>query len=208
MKLYDGSALTDHSTPVVTGLISGHRIPITFTGKQEKVGSSANTIKTDFKITCGDRDVTKNYDISYIFGTLTVLDASAMTYVKGSNKDITLHLDVDYSDFRDLLLDNVLVEADKYSCTEGSTVIKLKASWLESLSVGTYSLKIRYKTANDMKLDLTVKKAGEQDPTKPKTGDTSQLGLFAALSAGSLIVLAVLIVLLRRKNKPGDKRKA
>ena len=99
------------------------------------IGSSENSIKKDFKITWNDKDVTKNYDIQYKFGTLTVLNASDTTYIKGSKTDLTLHLDVDYSDFRDLLMDGEVIGSDNYSSGAGSTVVTLKGSYLETLKV-------------------------------------------------------------------------
>ena len=202
IKVYDGTALTDHTAPTVSGLLSGHRLPVTFTGKQEKAGSSANTIKTDFKITYNDKDVTKNYDISYNFGTLTVLKAADTTYVKGSKKDITLHLDVEYSDFRDLLMDGEVLDASNYTSSSGSTVITLKGDYLESLKSGEHSLTVRFKDANDMKIPITVKRASDKDSTKPRTGDESQLGLYIGLAAASLVLLvAILIVLKKLKHK-------
>ena len=209
VKVYDGTPLTDHTAPTVTGLLSGHRLPITFTGKQEKAGSSANTIKTDFKITCDDKDVTKNYDISYSFGTLTVLKADDTTYVKGSKKDIALHLDVEYSDFRDILMDGSAVDSANYTSSSGSTVITLKGSYLESLKTGEHSLTVRFKDANDMKIGITVKNAGDKDKTKPRTGDESHIGLFIGLAFASLLLIVVVLILLKngRKKKPAKRNK-
>ena len=209
VKIYDGTALTDHTAPTVNGLISGHRLPITFTGKQEKAGSSANTIKTDFKITCDDRDVTKNYDISFSFGTLTVLKASDTTYTKGSKTDISLHLDVEYSDFRDILMDGAAVDSANYTSSSGSTVVTLKGSYLETLKTGDHSLTVRFKNANDVKLTVTVKNAGDKDKTKPRTGDDSNIGLFIGLGLGSLLLIVVILILLKNNGwkKPGRHKK-
>ena len=193
----------------MNGLISGHRLPITFTGKQEKAGSSANTIKTDFKITCDDRDVTKNYDISFSFGTLTVLKASDTAYTKGSKTDISLHLDVEYSDFRDILMDGAVIDSSNYTSTSGSTVVTLKGSYLETLKAGEHSLTIRFKNANDVKLTVTVKNADEKDKTKPRTGDDSHIGLFIGLGLASLLLIVVILILLKNKGwkKPGRHKK-
>lgn len=209
VKVYDGTALTDHTAPTVTGLLPGHRLPITFTGKQEKAGSSANTIKTDFKITSDDKDVTKNYDISFSFGTLTVLKISDTTYEKGSKKDISLHLDVEYSDFRDILMDGEAVDSSNYTSSSGSTVVTLKGSYLESLKAGEHSLTVRFKDANDMKIGITVKNAGEKDKTKPRTGDDSHIGLFIGLALASLLLIVVVLILLKngRKKKPAKRKK-
>ena len=207
VKLYDGTPLTDHTAPTVTGLLSGHRLPITFTGKQEKVGSSANSIKTDFKITANDKDVTKNYDISYSFGTLTVLRASDTTYIKGTKQDMTLRLDVDYSDFRDLLMDGAVLGSENYTSSSGSTVVTLKGSYLETLKTGQHSLTVRFKDANDIKLTVNVKLSSDKDDGIVRTGDDSRIGLFIGLGAASLLLIVVVLILLKKLPKDGGTQK-
>ena len=206
IKVYDGSPLTDHTAPQVTGLLRGHRLPITFTGKQEKVGSSDNSIKTDVKITYEDADVTKNYDIRFEFGTLTVLKANALDFIKGSGKDLSLHLDVDYGDFRDVLVDGAILRSDAYTSASGSTVITLKSSYLETLSLGDHSVTVRFKDANDMKLNFSVRRAGDERKT-PATGDDAKLGLYLALGGGSLGVIGALAYFLYRSKKQERKKK-
>ena len=206
IKVYDGSPLTDHTAPQVTGLLRGHRLPITFTGKQEKVGSSDNSIKTDVKITYEDADVTKNYDIRFEFGTLTVLKANALDFIKGSGKDLSLHLDVDYGDFRDVLVDGAILRSDAYTSASGSTVITLKSSYLETLSLGDHSVTVRFKDANDMKLNFSVRRAGDERKT-PATGDDAKLGLYLALGGGSLGIIGALAYFLYRSKKQEKQAK-
>lgn len=76
-KVYDGKALTNKTTPTVTGRLDGHQISLKITGSQTKVGSSDNTI-SDLKITdtATKTDVTKNYEVTYKYGKLTVTDAN------------------------------------------------------------------------------------------------------------------------------------
>ena len=80
-KTYDGSALTV-STVTSSGLVSGHTLSATTEGSQINVGSSANTIAT-YSIKAGNTDVTKNYAITPVDGTLTVT-AKTVTVTKGT----------------------------------------------------------------------------------------------------------------------------
>ena len=70
-KAYNGTPLTN-DTFTRTSLAAGDTIAsVTVTGSQTNVGSSDN-VASDAKLVRGDRDVTANYAIKYLPGTLTV----------------------------------------------------------------------------------------------------------------------------------------
>ena len=72
-KLYDGTPLTHKVMTWTSGTpASGQSVSPAFTGSQTKVGESPNTFSVKI-YSNSNEDVTKNYDISYVFGTLTVL---------------------------------------------------------------------------------------------------------------------------------------
>ena len=71
-KVYDGTALTKNSYTTSTDPAAGDTLAsVTVTGSQTDVGSSDN-VASDAKLVRGDRDVTANYAIKYLPGTLTV----------------------------------------------------------------------------------------------------------------------------------------
>ena len=71
-KRYDGTDLTANSAKVTAGsVVEGQTWNVTVTGSQRSVGSSKNIAK-DAVIKSGDRDVTANYNITYLAGELTV----------------------------------------------------------------------------------------------------------------------------------------
>lgn len=70
-KAYNGTPLTN-DTFTRTSLAAGDTLAsVTVTGSQTDVGSSDN-VASDAKLVRGDRDVTANYAIEYLPGTLTV----------------------------------------------------------------------------------------------------------------------------------------
>lgn len=70
-KAYNGTPLTN-DTFTRTSLAAGDTLAsVTVTGSQTNVGSSDN-VASDAKLVRGDRDVTANYTIKYLPGTLTV----------------------------------------------------------------------------------------------------------------------------------------
>ena len=80
-KDYDGKELTKNSFAVTSGsLVSGHTISATVTGSQTQAGSSPNKIDpASVKIMDGDKDVTAQYGVRLVDGTLTVRGPASTT---------------------------------------------------------------------------------------------------------------------------------
>ena len=70
-KVYDGTALTKNSYTSTDPAAGDTLASVTVTGSQTDAGSSENTA-SNAKLMRGDRDVTANYAIEYLPGTLTV----------------------------------------------------------------------------------------------------------------------------------------
>ena len=77
-KTYDGTALTNSNYEITVGkLAAGDSIEsVTVTGSQTLVGSSDNVPSAAKIKNAKGEDVTQNYDINYVNGTLTVTDGS------------------------------------------------------------------------------------------------------------------------------------
>lgn len=85
-KLYDGTPLTKKEYTITAGTIPAAEIgdvidTAHFTGSQTEVGSSSNT----FSVLIRDKNGYNNYDITYIFGTLTVHENPNMPQGGGEN---------------------------------------------------------------------------------------------------------------------------
>ena len=212
-KVYDGTALTERSTPNITGRVEGHQVTLRITGSQTKVGSSDNTV-SDVKITDKESgaDVTKNYAISYQYGKLTVSEASsgngdsgsgsAYSWVSGSAGTLYIKLDHDYDGFEGLQVDGKDLDRSSYTSASGSTEIWLKASYLNTLSSGTHTLKAKYAGGESAQTSFSV--SGRQTT---RTGDGSRLGLWIAIMAAALVAaFAVAWYLFLGKDRRWKKR--
>lgn len=163
-KIYDGSALTERSTPKVTGRVDGQQITLRITGSQTKVGSSENTV-SDVKITDKENgaDVTRNYDISYQFGLLTVSEASEnnenCSWVSGSSGTLFIKLDHAYDGFVGLTVDGREIDRSCYTSASGSTDVWLKADYLNTLPPGNHTLSALYSGGESVKAAFTVSPA-------------------------------------------------
>ena len=76
-KVYDGKALTANTCEVKGSLAKGHKISATVTGSQTQIGSSKNKASNVKIFDANGNDVTSNYEITYVEGTLTVKAANA-----------------------------------------------------------------------------------------------------------------------------------
>ena len=71
-KVYDGNPLMNDSATISSGtIVDGQTWTVKVTGSQTAVGTSKN-VASGAEIKDGERDVTANYNISYISGDLTV----------------------------------------------------------------------------------------------------------------------------------------
>ncbi len=107
-KVYDGTALTNESYTLTSGeLVAGHYLDVTYVGEIIKAGEASNQVSALVK-DVEDNDVTCNYELTYIEGTLTV-----------TQKPITL-LSETYNKVYDGTALTGMV--DGYSITEGELV--------------------------------------------------------------------------------------
>lgn len=187
----------------------------------------------DITVNCGDNP---NYDITTVNGTYRVEEAPVYDFVIGKNAQWTLggdkplaftlqrsYNDEDtFSNFRGIEVDGVTVEGIHYDATQGSVNIRLKAAFLNTLSVGEHTLKVLF---NDGETATTVtvlavdeertvvpqdnvlpantqapKAATQKNSTSPVTGDTGNVWALALLiSAG--VATASVILSVKKKHQ-------
>lgn len=86
-----------------------------------------------------------------------------------------------------------------YATTEGSTVLTLKADYLNSLKVGTYDLKFVYSNGYADTNFKIAEKAKPAEPEKPATGDASSTSLW--ITAMILAAAAAAAFALKRRGE-------
>lgn len=99
-------------------------------------------------------------------------------------------------------VDQVALPEGSNTTAEGSLILTLKASYLNTLAVGDHKVTISFK---DGSVETTLKiKSAEPTPTPkpmPKTGDSAPLALWLGLILVGLIGLATFIALRRGMQK-------
>lgn len=141
----------------------------------------------------------------------------SVTWQKGSGKNLDLtfkrseddHLT--YGLFGSLEIGGQAVGSANYDKAEGSLKLSIKPEYLETLSVGDYTVKVNFQDGSAT-VKLTVLAASAQPtpsptpkpsekPTSPKTGDESNLALWSSLMFLSLAGLLAVAVNAKRRRK-------
>ena len=123
-----------------------------------------------------------------------------------------------FSKFTGVKVDDTLIDAKNYTAVSGSTVITLKADYLNTLSVGTHKLTVVY-TDGEGSTDFAIKQSSsgqiilidpsqpaepaEPPQSNPNTGDNSMMWLCIALLVVSGTCMAASLIH-NRKNSMSD----
>ena len=111
------------------------------------------------------------------------------SWQKGTKDGLTFTSNAAYKHFQKVQVDGKDLDASNYTVKEGSTIVNLKTSYLETLSVGKHTLAIVSETGTAT-TEFTVKAAAVTDDTQsPQTGDDSNIALWIAvlLAAGTAL---------------------
>lgn len=146
-------------------------------------------------------------------GTYTATAGDGSTWTKNSGKELSFTFnrtespETTYKRFSGIKVDGKDVDYDNYTATEGSVNIALKASYLETLSVGDHTLTAVFEDGSaDAKFTVkAVAAASSAKSTAAKTGDTAPVALLASCAALSAALLAVLVAARTRRSLHASK---
>ena len=127
-----------------------------------------------------------NKPVSY-----TIITGADSTWTKGSTDVLLVRSNAPFAKFVSVKVDGAVVAASNYIAEEGSTIIKLKPAYLETLKLGKHSIEI---LSADGSASTYFTINAKSDPTSPKTGDNSNMFLWITLlfiSSGALVGTAV-----------------
>ena len=148
--------------------------------------------------------------------TYQIIDGANSSWTHDSDGNITIRGNGDFSKFTGVKVDGNLIDKSNYTAKEGSTIITLKASYLNTLSAGTNTVEILW-TDGSASTTFTIKAntsdnsnnnqndnnnsdssddkpssgTDKKDVTAPKTGDNTPsvwLFILSILSGTGLII--------------------
>ena len=139
-----------------------------------------------------------------------IIAGANSVWEKGSKKGLVITSDAAFADFVKVVVNGQDLDETNYEKTEGSTVITLKPTYLNTLSAGKYVIGIVSKNGT-AETTFTIKAGEETDKTTGtsqanttavKTGDSSHMNLWVILMAatGLVIVCGAGLRIYRRKQ--------
>ena len=127
----------------------------------------------------------------------SIIDGRNAKWNKGGENNLTFKSDAVFSDFVEVLVDGKTITAENYEKREGSIIIELKASYLETLAEGEHTLIIRSASG-----DATTKFTVEAEIVSPPTGSTN-VWVWIVVGVVALGACAAVVVFIIRKRKKG-----
>lgn len=125
-----------------------------------------------------------------------IIKGANSTWQKGTKNVLSFTSNAAFDDFLKVQIDGKDLDAVNYEVKEGSTIVTLKATYLETLSVGKHTLAVISDTGTAT-TEFTVKAVSGNDNNKqpPQTGDEVQILIwFAFMLTGSALAGTVLYI--------------
>ena len=191
---------------------TGYKLVKVLVNDVEKV-LDGNTLKL--------KNITSNMKIKVVVEKIEykVIEGAEQTYTIKEDTEARFRIDADYSLFNNkVYVDNVLVDSSNYTSKSGSTIIKLKKEFVDTLSVGEHTLKVVFNDGGEAETTFTIAKKAENNnnnenntPSKPedkeemkdngsnpKTGDN--IMLYVAIASMSIIGLVATTIVAKKKK--------
>ena len=204
----DGATAASYTTSTVDISCNGFKYKCVVSNSAGNVESNSATLTVQDAGGSDNPDTPNN--------TYQIIDGANSSWTYDSDGNITIRGNGDFSKFTGVKVDGNLIDRSNYTAKEGSTIITLKASYLNTLSAGTNTVEILW-TDGSASTTFTIKAntsdnsnnnqndnnnsdssddkpssgTDKKDVTAPKTGDNTPsawLFILLILSGTGLII--------------------
>ena len=204
----DGATATSYTTSTVNISCNGFKYKCVVSNSAGNVESNSATLTVQDAGGSDNPDTPNN--------TYQIIDGANSSWTHDSDGNITIRGNGDFSKFTGVKVDGNLIDRSNYTAKEGSTIITLKASYLNTLSAGNHTVEILW-TDGSASTTFTTKAnisdnsnnnqndnnnsnssddkpssgTDKKDVTAPKTGDNTPsvwLFILLILSGTGLII--------------------
>lgn len=116
---------------------------------------------------------------------------------KGSGQSLQFTANGPVRKFKELRIDDKVVGTSNYTIQEGSTIITLKASYLQTLSTGKHTIQVVYNDGETNGEDyFRIYNSG----SNPATGDNRHMMMLVGIMMTSLLCMAMMVMFAPRKK--------
>ena len=147
----------------------------------EKVDVAAHSYDNDADTTCNVCGYVRTVTAS----TPSITGGQNEKWTQGSANELIFTSNAPLSEFISVTIDGQVVDEKNYVKEEGSTIIKLKADYLATLSAGNHTISIN-STSGSATTSFTIEEtaktsSGATTDNTPKTGDNNNLFLWTTM---------------------------
>lgn len=168
---------TKYTAPITVSGAAGQSVETTIKAIAVKDGMQDSEVKT-FAYTINlPEKTTEPVDYEIIAGVNE-------TFTLDSVGSLTIKGDGEFSKFVSVKVDGNILDAKYYTVKEGSTIVAIKAEYLNTLSIGNHTFEIVW-TDGTADTTISVEDAEqEMEPEVPDTGDRTPIGLYLTFIIG------------------------
>ena len=135
--------------------------------------------------------------------TYNIINGDKSSWIQGSDIGLSFTANGAYRKFVGIKVDGKEVEKTNYEAKSGSTIITLKASYLDRLSAGEHTITVIYTDGETNGTFKVISKV--QTPTSPETNDNSNIWMWSAVLFVSLSEIFIILFARGRKIKSEEK---
>ena len=143
-----GATATSYTTSTVNISCNGFKYKCVVSNSAGNVESNSATLTVQDAGGSDNPDTPNN--------TYQIIDGANSSWTHDSDGNITIRGNGDFSKFTGVKVDGNLIDKSNYTAKEGSTIITLKASYLNTLSAGTHTVEILW-TDDSASTTFTIK---------------------------------------------------
>ena len=123
-----------------------------------------------------------------------VIEGANSAWTQNSDKTLAFRANGDFSKFTGVKIDGTLIDVKNYTAVSGSTVITLKADYLQTLSVGKHTMTIVYNDGEcNTEFEIKAASTTTGEITNPQTGDNIIIFsiIFVIVLTGILVIFII-----------------
>ncbi len=210
-RLESAAASVEKAEAVISGIHALSEFADTDMAEEEEeailaVSEAYNALSGHERSMISETDRTKLETLMEDLTAYEFIEGDGNSWIKGSGKTLTFVANGAYRKYTSVGVNGKQIIDGGYTVEEGSTVVKLKPSYLETLSEGEYTITVRY-TDGDAEGIFTVKAAAEEKSAGTETqegalatGDETNLVFWSVLMGMCVLGMAVLLFERRRRS--------
>lgn len=137
------------------------------------VAGVVNETRTDYYTRC-------KYDFTFVYAEeqqtpkdYKFIEGANQVYTTGESKNAVFRVDGELEIFKELLVDNKLVDSKNYNLKSGSTIITLTDEYLKTLAVGEHSIKVTFTDDGEATTKFEIKEK-QQNTGEGDNGNTGE----------------------------------